>query len=199
MLHWIVPSVHRLPSRRLITQQMITQWIITQWMGWLVGIMAFALYAYTAAPGIVTFFDDTLEFQTVAPTFGIAHPTGYPLYTILGGLWTRLLPFGTWAGRLNLFSALCAAIAVALVAVVAARLTPDRKGAPNIAAGIAAAIIYALGPVWWSQATVAEVYALHGLFVAAILTTTIGINKTLAGGFTREFDRRMTLLLLLFG
>src|SRR5687767_1875978 len=87
---------------------------IADWLAWLVGIAALILYAYSAAPGIVTFFDDSLEFQTVAPTFGIAHPTGYPLYTIVGGLWTRLLPTGTWAGRLNLFSALCGAITIGL-------------------------------------------------------------------------------------
>ena len=84
-----------------------------------------------------------------------------------------------------------------------ARLTTDRAGAPNLWAGSAAAIIYALGPVWWSQATVAEVYALHGVFVASILATTIGINQSLQGdahdSFSPKFDRRMTLLMLLFG
>ena len=162
-------------------------------MAWIVGIAAFALYAYTAAPGIVTFFDDTLEFQTVAPTFGIAHPTGYPLYTILGGLWTRLLPIGTWAGRLNLFSALCAALTVGMLASVASRLTTNRIGAPNGWAGLTAAVTYALGPVWWSQATIAEVYPLHGVFVAAILASVIGINQS------PYFERRMTRLMLLFG
>ena len=41
-----------------------------------VWLAAFGLYALTAAPSIVAFFDDTLEFQLVGPTFGIAHPTG---------------------------------------------------------------------------------------------------------------------------
>jgi hypothetical protein len=170
---------------------------LARWMPWLIGIAAFALYAYTAAPGIVTFFDDSLEFQTVAPTFGIAHPTGYPLYTILGGIWTRLLPVGTWAGRLNLFSALCASVAIALVAYITARLTRKDDGAggglPNSWAGLAAAITYGISPVWWSQATIAEVYAFHGLFVAAILATTIGMNQS------QQLDRRMTVLMLLFG
>jgi hypothetical protein len=170
------------------------------WHAWLAGIAALALYTYTAAPGIVTFYDDSLEFQTVAPTFGIAHPTGYPLYTVLGGLWTHLLPLGTWAGRLNLLSALCAAISVGLVASLASRLTPDRQGAPNRWAGLAAAITFALGPIWWSQATVAEVYALHNGFVAAILVAATGMNHSLRGGQpTPGFDRRMTTVMLLFG
>lgn len=192
-------------SRR-ITLHWIAHWIV-RWITWWVGIAAFVLYAYAAAPGIVTFFDDTLEFQTVAATWGIAHPTGYPLYTIMGALWARLLPIGTWAGRLNLMSALAAAIAVGLVANSTSRLVTDRahtdrkrpeqNSTANLWAGIPAAIgaatTFALGPVWSSQATVAEVYALHGAFVAAILATTIGINHS------PHMHRRMTWLMLLFG
>ncbi|MCC6454944.1 MAG: DUF2723 domain-containing protein [Caldilineaceae bacterium] len=201
MLHWIATSGRHFVTRR----ELIARRLSSHWLAWLVGSAAFLLYAYTSAPGIVTFFDDTLEFQTIAPTFGIAHPTGYPLYTILGGLWTHLLPWGTWAGRLNLFSALCAAIAVGLIAALGGRLLLDRRGAPNPWAALAAAITYALSPVWWSQATVAEVYPLHSAFVAAILATTIGINQTLTphalteGQPSPRFERRMTWLLLLFG
>lgn len=161
----------------------------------------FALYAATAAPGIVAFFDDTLEFQTVAPTFAIAHPTGYPLYTLTGGLWTHLLPIGTWAGRMNLFSALHGAVTVGLVAALAAQLSPGRNGAFNPWAGLAAAVVFGLGPVWWGQTTVAEVYALHNALVAALLLTTLGVHRTLGadGQPTPAFDRRMTLPALLFG
>ena len=82
---------------------------------WVVGACALLLYVLTAAPGIVALFDDSLEFQLVAPTLGIAHPTGYPLYTITGGVWSRLLfPFGNWAWRMNIFSALAAAFTVLL-------------------------------------------------------------------------------------
>lgn len=154
-------------------------------------LLFFVLYAATAAPSIVTFFDDTLEFQLVLPSFGIAHPTGYPLYTILGGLWSRLLPLGEWAGRVNLFSALCAAMAVGLLcalaqAFVRTTLPRARGSAPRargsapqaalwgeLAAGVAAALAFGLGPTWRAMAGVAEVYALHGLFVALILLLTL--------------------------
>ena len=146
----------------------------------IVWVSAFALYALTAAPGIVNLFDDSLEFQVVGPTFGIAHPTGYPLYTLLSGIWSRVLfPFGNWAWRMNLFSAVAAATAVCLVFLLAQRLVTTVGGAPNRWAGITAALAFGLVPVWWQQATMAEVYALHGVFVAAILLLTIGINQTL--------------------
>ncbi|HUP27289.1 MAG TPA: DUF2723 domain-containing protein, partial [Chloroflexia bacterium] len=68
-----------------------------------------------------------IYFSTVSPTVnlidsgelitavwgpGIAHPPGYPLYTLLGYVATHL-PVGEIAWRLNAFSALWAALAVA--------------------------------------------------------------------------------------
>jgi hypothetical protein len=156
-----------------------------RWAPWLIGAAFLLLYGFTAAPSIVALFDDTLEFQLVLPTFAIAHPTGYPLYTILGGLWSRLLPLGEWAGRVNLFSAASAAVAVGLLAAVAGRLarstwpSPAGRGwraavgAPSLWAALTAALAFGLGPTWRAMATVAEVYALHGLFVALILLLTL--------------------------
>jgi hypothetical protein len=139
-----------------------------------VGLAFFGLYGATAAPTIVELFDDSLEFQLVAPTWGIAHPTGYPLYILLGGLWSRLLfPFGNWAWRMNLFSALAAAVSMGLLFWLASQLTPARPAGSQLWAGLAAALAYGLGPIWWSQATVAEVYTLHALFVIALLSLTL--------------------------
>jgi len=123
----------------------------------------FGLYARTLAPSVVDVFSDTLEFQLAGPTLAIAHETGYPLYTLLSWLIAHLLPLGNTAFRVNLLSALCASLAVALVYRVAQLLTPHRLAA---ACG---AFIFALAPIWWSQAVIAEVYALHGLLIALTL------------------------------
>lgn len=162
---------------------------------WLVWVVFLLLYGSTTAPSIVALFDDTLEFQLVLPGFGIAHPTGYPLYTLVGGAWSHLLPCGNWAWRVNLFSALAAATTIALIFVLARRLTQDEDGRGDLWAGLAAAAAFGLGPVWWQQATVAEVYALHNLFVAAILVVAVGIPRT----HGPAFDRRIFLLLALIG
>ena len=124
------------------------------------GLLAFILYAMTAARSVATLFDDSLEFHVVLPTLGIAHPSGYPLYTLLGKLATVLLPVWDAAGRTNLLSALFAGAAVAMLYVVSRRFAGSRP-----AAAVAAAI-FALSPTWWSQSTIAEVYALHGLLMA---------------------------------
>ncbi len=153
------------------------------------------------------------------PTFGIAHPTGYPLYTIVGGLWSRLLPLGEWAGRVNLFSAFCATVAVGLLCALTQRFvrialrplpaSSERaaQGA-EICAGFAAALAFGLGPTWRAMAGVAEVYALHGLFVALILLLTLHAGLIAPNGNRRAITwvalavglglahHRTTLLLL---
>ena len=127
------------------------------------GLAALILYISTSAPSVATLFDDSLEFQVVIPTLGIAHPSGYPLYTLAGKAATLLIPFGDAAGRLNLLSAIVAAAAVSGLFLVARRFAGSR------AAAVTAAAVFALSPTWWSQATLAEVYALHGLFVVLFL------------------------------
>ena len=95
--------------------------------------VAFALYALTAPPSISEIFSDSLECQLVVPSFGITHPTGYPFYTLLGGLWSRFLfPFANWAWRMNLFSALAAATAITLLALLGQRLMPAPAGTVRI-------------------------------------------------------------------
>ena len=117
---------------------------VTDWLPWVVGAVASLFYVYTAAPGIVELFDDSLEFQLIGPTFGIAHPTGYPLYTVVGGLWIRILfPIGNWAWRMNVFSALAAGMTVGMVSAIAQRLATDWHGRANAWAGLAAAIFAA--------------------------------------------------------
>ncbi|MCX7669068.1 MAG: DUF2723 domain-containing protein, partial [Anaerolineae bacterium] len=121
------------------------------------------LYTATAAPSVATIFDDSLEFHVVLPTLGIAHPSGYPLYTLLGKLATLLIPLRDPAGRLNLLSAFVAACAVGWLYLTARRLAGSR------AAAATATIAFAISPAWWSQATIAEVYALHGLLMVAFI------------------------------
>lgn len=53
---------------------------------------------------------DTFEFQVVGPQLGIAHPSGYPLYTLIAKLFSWL-PLSSVAWRVNFSSAVCAALA----------------------------------------------------------------------------------------
>jgi hypothetical protein len=122
-------------------------------------LLALALYLKTLAPTVGA--HDTFEFQVLSYELGIAHPTGYPLYILLGKLST-LVPLGNVAYRVNLSSALFAAGTVALLYSTIARLTRDRS------ASLIGALGFAFTYSFWSQAVEAEVYALNALFVAAI-------------------------------
>src|SRR5262249_15599673 len=70
---------------------------------------------------------------------------------------------GEPAHALNLASAIEAAAACAVIVLAGAELSG------SIAAGAAAALLFAASYTFWSQAIIAEVYALHMLFVALTL------------------------------
>jgi hypothetical protein len=138
----------------------------------LAGILAFVLYQRSLAPGLL--FGDSAEFQMAAWLGGFVHPTGYPLYLILGYVWTHLLPWGDPAWRMNLLSAVWGGIAVGLVYLLARRLVtlclrPDERAPLAVRlVSLFAALTFALTPTFWSQAVIAEVYTLNTVFVAAV-------------------------------
>ena len=75
----------------------------------LVVLAVLAGYLITLAP-TVTFWDAG-EFITAARTLGIPHPPGTPLFVLLAHVWGGLVPFGEYAWRINLLSAVCGSIA----------------------------------------------------------------------------------------
>jgi hypothetical protein len=120
-----------------------------------------ALYGATLLPGVLP--ADEGEFQLVAWTAGVAHPPGYPLYTMLGWLFAHL-PLGpTSAWRLNLFSAITAAATLGLVFATARKLTGSVLG------GLAATLTLGSATTFWATATKASIRPLTGFFTALCL------------------------------
>src|SRR5258706_4011152 len=64
--------------------------------------IALVVYVRTLLPG--PSFGDWAEMQFIPAQLGIPHPTGYPLYVLLGWLFS-LVPIGSWAYRADLLSA----------------------------------------------------------------------------------------------
>jgi len=84
-------------------------------------LVTFIVYVVTLSPS--TGFIDSGELVTATKTLGIVHPTGYPLYTLLGYVVTNFLPLSADpAWRLNLLSALFGALAVGLLYLVTHRV-----------------------------------------------------------------------------
>lgn len=109
-----------------------------------------ALYLLTLAPDIV--FGDPSEYTFIPAIWGVAHPPGYALMTLLGGLWQRIIPFGSIPWRANLLSAFAGAgISVLVYGIVRSLSTSEISGSaqppaqgwlallPPIFAGLSAA------------------------------------------------------------
>lgn len=136
----------------------------------LLGLLALAVYVRTLCVSIG--WGDSPELTTAAYFAGVPHPTGYPTYMLLGHLFLRLCPIGSVAYRMNLLSALSAAAAVALLFLLAFRLTRSRPAAA------VAALLFAFSRTFWSQAVIAEVYAFHLLLTAATLFSALEWDRT---------------------
>ena len=121
----------------------------------MVFLFAFGLYALTT-PRVVALEDDGLFLMNMH-YFGVAHPPGYPLYTILGGIFYHLFPFGTPAFKGHLFSGFAAAVACSALYASAILLTRGRVF------GYLAGMSYAASMTFWSQAIIAEVYTLNSM------------------------------------
>src|SRR5689334_20638264 len=85
-------------------------------------LTAFILYLRTLAPSVLV--GDSGEFQFTGAILGVPHPTGYPLYTLLNKLFS-FLPVGDVAYRVNLGSAVYAALACGLVTGMVYHLLGD--------------------------------------------------------------------------
>ena len=122
--------------------------------------MPFALYILTLAPTVYNL--DSAELTTAVATGGLVRATGYPLYLLLGYLWSWL-PLGDMGYRLNLFSAFNGALTIAL----AERIL--RRWQVGGWATFGALGLLACAPYFWALSLIAEVYTLHTALMAVII------------------------------
>jgi len=120
---------------------------------------SFTLYLHTGNP--LFRFSDGAELAAASHTLGVAHPTGYPLFLMGQKLWSFVLPIGNPCFRANLFSAVCASVALALIYLLCLR-------SAGPLAGLIAAGLLGFSQTFWLQATQSTVYALN-LTLAALL------------------------------
>lgn len=127
------------------------------------------LYSAMAAPELD--WGDAGEAQLAAWTAGLSHPTGYPIFLMLGWLWSHALALvGIAPTRaITLLSATAGSATVALlVPTVGALLQRShlRLGAAwSLLLACATALFFGLSPTFWDQALRAEVYTLHTLLL----------------------------------
>jgi hypothetical protein len=160
-----------------------------------VALTAFTLYHATLLPGLD--FGDTGSFQTAVGSPFVTPRDGYPLYFAIGKLLLRLT-HAEPARLLNVASAVEAAIACGLLTIVAAELSA------STGAAIAAALLLTVSYTFWSQAIIAEVYALHAIFIALTLLLilrwaerpTMGRLALFFGAYALGFGNHLSMILL---
>ncbi len=136
---------------------------------------ALVLNLSTAAPTVVE--GDGAELQTVAALGGVAHPTGYPTWTLGGRLFALAWP-GEPARRVTALSAVAGA--AALVALM--RILALLGAAPGVA--IAGALLVAAGVTFRWASIYPEVYSLAVLlFLIAVERVIHATRRPTSGRF----------------
>lgn len=155
----------------------------------LVSVVAYVVYIATCAPSLM--YTDAGELSAVAHTFGVAHPTGYPLFTLITHCWTLL-----WHGvySLNVLAGLWVACSVGILYVAQRNLLEhlfddDASSLATRLASGTSSLLLAFSTIVWSQATSIEVYSLQLLLTSlALLTAVNSVTKP-------EQGARWTLML----
>ena len=132
----------------------------------------FVIYMVSLTPSVG--FWDTAEMQTVPYILGIAHPTGFPAFVLLGYLFSHLVAIVNVAWRLSLMSAIAMAAAAWLIF-----LTLRDEGVDAMLASLSA-WTFAFGSVVWTRGTRAEVHALVILFIGAAIWAALRARATRA-------------------
>uniref|UniRef100_A0A8D0BSJ1 Transmembrane protein 260 n=1 Tax=Salvator merianae TaxID=96440 RepID=A0A8D0BSJ1_SALMN len=113
------------------------------------------------------------ELITAAYELGVAHPPGYPLFTLLAKLAIELLPFGSVAYRVNLLCSVFGALAAAFLFYTVVRLSGTH------AAGIFAVGMFSFSRLTWQWSITAEVFSLNNLFVGLLMVLAVCFEEAM--------------------
>ncbi|GEM68235.1 membrane protein [Sphingobacterium mizutaii NBRC 14946 = DSM 11724] len=151
---------------------------INNFLGWLCGIIAFVLYAFTVDQSISWW--DTGEFIAASDKLEIVHQPGAPLFLLIQNLFSNLAlgnkeQVALW---MNLGSAFCSALTIVFlfwtITALARKLLLGRTEGNRLqklqifAAGAVGALAYAFTDSFWYSAVESEVYAMSSLCTAIV-------------------------------
>lgn len=174
------------------------------WVGVGTGCCAYMIYFITLTPGLS--FIDSGELAAVCATLGIAHPTGYPLYTLLGWLVTQIKVDVRPIYLLNCLSAVFSSITLFVFFLFLNNIflktrtlySPQLKRSSEITSLLSlgcGTLLLAFCKVFWSVALITEVYALHALFISLLMLMSI---KAFGPETGNENHRFLWIMVLFF-
>ncbi|MBU1677859.1 MAG: DUF2723 domain-containing protein [Bacteroidetes bacterium] len=180
---------------------------------YLSALLVFICYLFTIAPSVIQI--DSGELAAVQATFGIAHPTGYPIFTLIGYLFLQFpLPFSK-IFMSNLFAALFTSASVIFLSKTAYLYLSDITSVKEIPQtrkkkktaitvnlridenlkiflSISTAIFIAFSKTFWFQSASVEVYSLHLFLLSVIIYLAVLIHTE------KEEKNNLWYLLALF-
>jgi len=130
--------------------------------------MALTIYMTTLYPSLPG--GDAGEMIMVADKLGIAHPPGYPLFTLLSKPFTYI-PAGGIAWRINFSAAVFGSAAASVLAAATVLWSSSEL------AGVLAGGMFAGSPTVWRYAVQGEVFALNNFIICLLLLLSVQYTK----------------------
>jgi hypothetical protein len=144
-------------------------------------LFTLVIYILTMSRGVMPI--DAGELAASQYYFGVSHPSGYPLFNLVGFLWSKI-PIGSVIFRLNLLCAIWVALAnfflvkTAFIIIKNSFRLPKQSQKPGskkqtpvevklpslilqMVASLSGVLMIAFCKTWWIQSAGVEVYSLH--------------------------------------
>lgn len=132
-------------------------------------LIPFTLYISTLASTYVLV--DSSEFALCVNFWGVCHPPGFPLYTLVGKIFVAIFPFGSLIYKVNLLSAIFGALSVFLLYNIISRITRDKL------LSFLLCLLFAVSSVFWEYAIAADVFV-FGTFLIALVFYLVFLGRS---------------------
>lgn len=131
----------------------------------LISLGTITVYVITIHPSLPG--GDTGELVVAAHEFGVSHPPGYPLFTLLSFLLLHAIPVGSPVWKVNILSSVFGGVASGIIFILINRLCK------NYAAAMLGAFVFALSRLVWTWSGSGEVFSLNNLLLAALMLAAV--------------------------
>ncbi|XP_050405485.1 transmembrane protein 260 isoform X2 [Patella vulgata] len=121
----------------------------------------FSIYYKTTYPNLPG--GDSGELIISANELGVAHPPGYPVFTLLSYIFIKLIPYGSMAWRVNTLSVCLSTITSFCLFITLSRLCK------NISSCLLGGSLFCFMSLSWTWNITSEVFSLNNLFVSVLV------------------------------
>jgi hypothetical protein len=151
----------------------------------------FVLYLLTCShvPNIA---GDAPELIAGSYSLGILHPPSYPLYTLIGYVFSHI-PIGSIAFRVNMLSVVAHTLTLLFLFVTLMKITRNR------AASIISVAILGFSSLFWFYSLMAEVFPLSSLFAVLLILVAILVRDRWVSGNRTGSERLFLFFAFLCG